>query len=278
MRVGRGIDLRGAVAVVTGASSGIGWSAAWALAAGGATVVAAARREDRLAHLVGQIEQRGGRALAVGCDVTDRAQVEALRDRTLGAFGRADVLVSNAGIPGGGEFARMPVEHVERVVATNLLGVLYGARAFLPAMLEAGRGHVVNVASLAGRFAIPGQSVYGATKHAVIGFSESLNYETSPRGVLVTAVNPGFTSTEAFPQTELIERGIPVMAPRDVARVIVRVVRRGDAPEASIPRWISALQAVRTLAPRPYRAAVRTVVGAGGYRPTERPEGGPAGR
>lgn len=251
--------LRGAVAVVTGASAGIGRATAWALAAGGATVVAAARREDRLVALAAEIESRGGRALPVPCDVTDRAQIESLRDRVLAAYGRCDVLVNNAGIPGGGRFADVAPDQIEALVQTNLLGVLRGTKAFLPAMLEAGRGHVVNVASLAGRFAIPGSAVYAATKHGVVAFSEALHYEVAPAGVLVTSVNPGFVTTERFRHDDLARRGVPVMRPEDVALLIVRVVRRGIAPEISIPRWLGAFQAVRVIAPGPYRWALGAI-------------------
>lgn len=255
----RGLPLGGAVAVVTGASAGIGRATARALAARGATVVAAARREDRLAEVAGEIRERGGRALPVPCDVADRAQVEALRDRVLAEYGRCDVLVNNAGIPGGGRFADAPPDRIEQLVQTNLLGVLRGTKAFLPAMLEAGRGHVVNVASLAGRFAIPGSAVYAATKHGVVAFSEALHYEVAPAGVLVTSVNPGFVTTERFRHDGLARLGVPVMRPEDVARLLVRVISRGIAPEISIPRWLSAFQAARVLAPGPYRLALGAI-------------------
>jgi short-subunit dehydrogenase len=169
----------------------------------------------------------------------------------------ADVLVNNAGIPGGGPFAELSHEHIDRVVAVNLSAVLHGTRAFLPGMLARGRGHIVNVASLAGRFATPGTAVYTATKHAVVAFSESLNYDTEGRGVLVTSVNPGLVSTEGFPQ-----RGLPkrlVMPAGRVAEAIVHVVRNDAAPEYSVPRWLSAFQVFRVLTPPLYRAGVRAV-------------------
>src|SRR6185503_3174003 len=102
----------------------------------------------------------GRQAIAVGCDVSDAEQVQALRDRTEEAFGRCDVLINNAGIPGGGPFADLPLEQIERVVQVNYLGVLSCTKAFLPLMSSTGGGHIVNVASVAGKFAIPGASVY----------------------------------------------------------------------------------------------------------------------
>ncbi len=164
--------------------------------------------------------------------------------------------MNDAGIPGGGEFADLAYEQIRRVVEVNLLGVMYGTRVFLPSMLARGHGHVVNIASLAGRFATPGASVYTATKHAVVAFSESVNYETEPRTVHVTSVNPGFVATEGFPAN-----GVPaplVMPAGRVADAVVKVIRDEIAPEYSVPRWASPFQAFRVLTPPLYRWGVRT--------------------
>ncbi len=251
------MELRGAVAVVTGASSGIGESTALLLATAGARVVLAARRLERLEALAERIDGHGGDALAVRCDLTVPSDITALVGRTEEAFGGCDVLVNNAGIPGGGPFAGLTAEQIERVVDVNLLGLMLTTRAFLPGMLERRRGHIVNVASLAGRYATPGSAVYGATKHAVVAFGESLFHELGPLGILVTTVNPGFTRTEGFPQD-----GIPrplVMRREHVARVIVEVVRRDRGPEVSVPRALGAPQAFRVLAPPLYRWGVARV-------------------
>lgn len=258
------MDLRGAVAVITGASAGIGRATAWALAGKGAHVVVAARRQARLEELAQEIERRGGQALAVPCDVSRREEVDALRERVEEVFGRCDVLVNNAGIPGGGPFDQLTMDQIEAVVRTNLLGVLYGTKAFLPMMLAAGRGHVVNVASLAGRYAVPGAAVYSATKHGVVAFSEALHFELEDRGILVTTVNPGLVHTEGFPHRDARDRfGVPVMGPMRVADVIVEVVERGRAPEVSVPRVLGAMQAVRVLAPPVYRWGVRRALARG---------------
>lgn len=243
--------------MVTGASAGIGEATATRLARAGSHVVVAARRLDRLEALAERIREAGGWALAVGCDVTRREDVERLAARTLEDLGRCDVLVNNAGIPGGGAFAGLSLDQIERVLDVNLRAVLVVTHAFLPSMLERGHGHVVNVASLAGRFAMPGTAVYSATKHAVVAFSEALNYEVEDRGVCVTAVNPGLVSTEGFPQDHLDPR--LVMPVDRVADAIVHVVRRGIAPEISIPRWVGPLQAFRVLTPPLYRWGVRTI-------------------
>ena len=248
------MELRGAVAVVTGASSGIGESTALLLARAGAKVVLAARRLERLEALAERIAAHGGEALPVHCDVSLLADLDELVARTDEAYGRCDILVNNAGIPGGGPFRSLTAEQVERVIRVNVLGVMLGTRAFLPMLLEQRRGHIVNVASLAGRFATPGSVVYGATKHAVVAFGEALSYELKPLGILVTTVNPGFTKTEGFPQDDIPPR--LVMRREHVAEVIVDVVRRGRGPEVSVPRALGAAQAFRVLTPPLYRWGV----------------------
>jgi short-subunit dehydrogenase len=235
-------------------------------------VIPTARRTERLEKLAAAIRERGGDAFPMACDVADPASVERLKDVVLGRYGACDVLINNAGIPGGGPFEELSLEQIERVVRTNFMGVLYGTKAFLPSMLQAGRGHVVNVASLAGRYALPGSSVYSATKHAVVAFSEALHYETSPRGVLVTTVNPGLVSTENFPHKGA--RGLRarmVMPPSRLANTIVRVVEKEIAPEISDQRWLAGFQALRILTPPLYRAIMRRAAG-GGLEPTRAPE------
>ncbi len=193
------VELRGAVAVVTGASSGIGESTALLLARAGAKVVLAARRLQRLEALAERIGAHGGQALPVHCDVAEPADLAELVARTDEAYARCDILVNNAGIPGGGPFRSLASEQIERVMRVNVLGVMLGTRAFLPMMLEQRRGHIVNVASLAGRFATPGSAVYAATKHAVVAFSEALYYELKPLGILVTTVESRLHEDRGFP-------------------------------------------------------------------------------
>lgn len=251
--------IRDAVAVVTGASSGIGRAISLALAREGATVFVAARRLDRLKALAREIERFGGAATPIRCDVSQAESLEALAAEVEKAHGRCDVLVNNAGVPGGGSFESLSRENIEKVARVNLLSVFEGTRVFLPMMLRQGRGHIVNIASLAGRHHVPGAALYAATKHGVVGFSESLYYELAPKGVLVTSVNPALVKTEGFPQEGLPPR--LVMRPERVARAVVHVVRRGIAPQVSVPRWAGVLEVFRTITPGPYRRVQRAIMG-----------------
>jgi short-subunit dehydrogenase len=246
------MDLRDANVLVTGASSGIGEATAIAFARRGARAILVARRKDRLDALAARIERAGGRAISWTCDVTDLAAVEKLPGLVMELTGRpVDVLVNNAGIAGGGSFLELSHERIDEVVRVNLLGVMHVTRVFLPGMLSRETGHVINVASLAGRFAAPGAAVYTATKHGVVAFSESLDVSTRRRGVLVTAVNPGYVPTEGFPATN--RPSLLTLTPERVADAIVKVAREDISPEYSVPRWAAALQAFRILTPPLYR-------------------------
>jgi short-subunit dehydrogenase len=245
------VELRGAVAVVTGASAGIGRATAQSLGEAGAAVVLVARRTEILEDLAKEMADRGQRALPVPADVTERADLERLRDRVAEEFGHLDVLVNNAGIPGGGAFVDLSLDRIEQVATVDFVSVLACTKILLPLMLGAGKGHIVNVASLAGRFATPGASVYAAAKHGVVAFSEALYYELEPKGILVTAVNPGFVETEGFPHHDLDPR--LVMKPERVAQAVLTVLRQGIAPEMSVPRWMGPLQLFRVATPPLYR-------------------------
>jgi NADP-dependent 3-hydroxy acid dehydrogenase YdfG len=190
------------VALVTGASSGIGEATAERLAAEGAAVAVAARRFDRLERLVEEISDAGGRALAIESDVTDRAQAEALVERTVSELGRLDTVVNNAGVMLLGPALDAPIEEWERMVDLNLKGLLYVAKAALPHLLKAADEgprlvtDLVNISSVAGRRPREGSAVYNATKFGVGAFSEALRQEVTERHVRVSLVEPGAVSTE----------------------------------------------------------------------------------
>jgi NADP-dependent 3-hydroxy acid dehydrogenase YdfG len=194
--------LNGTVALVTGASSGIGAAAAAALAAQGAAVALAARRRDRLQSLAAGIRDQGGTALVLECDVTDEQQAAGAVQRTVAELGRLDTLINNAGVMLLGPVAGAPLPEWQQMVELNVLGLLYCAHAALPHLLRAaGSGprqvaDMVNVSSVAGRAARNGSGVYSLTKHGIGAFSESLRQEVTGQYVRVCLVEPGATDTE----------------------------------------------------------------------------------
>ncbi len=219
------------VAIVTGASSGIGAAVAAALAQVGWAVVLGARRADRLEAVVGAIRERGGSAEACVTDVTVRQEVEALAALALERFGRIDALVNNAGVMPLSPVQALRVDDWERMVDVNVKGVLFGVAAVLPTMLDRGSGHIVNIGSVAGRRPFPGGSVYSATKFAVRSLSWGLQLELSAaHGIRVTDIQPGVVDTELsdhIPDPGRREafqsnwEGRRSLQPEDVARAVV---------------------------------------------------------
>jgi NADP-dependent 3-hydroxy acid dehydrogenase YdfG len=194
--------LAGTVALVTGASSGIGEATAKRLAADGAAVAVGARRVDRLEKLVAEIADAGGTAVAIEADVTDRAQAEDLVERTVKTLGRLDTVVNNAGVMLLGPALEAPIEEWERMVDLNVKGLLYVAKAALPHLLSGAEegprmvADLVNISSVAGRRARSNSAVYNATKFGVGAFSEALRQEVTERHVRVSLVEPGAVATE----------------------------------------------------------------------------------
>jgi NADP-dependent 3-hydroxy acid dehydrogenase YdfG len=188
--------LSGKVAAITGASSGIGGATALALAGAGATVSLAARRADRIKELADRIDENGGRALAIETDVADEKQATAFVSETKEKLGRLDVLVNNAGVMLLGPVVGADTAEWRQMIDVNLLGLLYCTHAALPIMGEQGSGHIVNISSVAGRFANFGSAVYNLTKFGVNAFSEALRQEVVGANVKVTVIEPGFVATE----------------------------------------------------------------------------------
>jgi NADP-dependent 3-hydroxy acid dehydrogenase YdfG len=224
--------LEGTVALVTGASSGIGEAAARALAAEGATVAVAARRKDRLDALVAEI---GG--LSIEVDVTDQGQVIAAVERTARELGRLDTVINNAGVMLLGPIVDAPTEEWDRMISLNLLGALHVAHAALPHLLRAAAGEprrvadLVNVSSVAGRRNGAGGGVYQATKHALGAFSESLRQEVTTRYVRVSLVEPGATATELVRHVREevrsnLSTGAEPLEAQDIADAILFIVTR----------------------------------------------------
>lgn len=190
-------EIAGKVAVVTGGASGIGRATAVAFAAEGAQVVVADIEQPPLDDVVAEIEAAGGSAIGVPTDVSSWESVDALRVACDQAFGPADIVMNNAGVAGGGAIADIELPAWEWTLGVNLWGVIYGVKAFLPAMLERGSGHIVNTASIAGHLTSVGMGAYNTTKHAVSGFTETLQQEMlqGETGVGVSCLCPGFVAT-----------------------------------------------------------------------------------
>ncbi len=212
------------VAVVTGASSGIGWALAKELAAQGCKVGLLARRRQPLERLAAEIAAAGGSAAVAPADVGDRAGVGAAVEEVRGRLGPIDLLVANAGVGAPTLLDPMNIADVEKQFRINTLGVVYAIEAVLPEILQRRKGHLAAVSSLAAWKGMPGESAYCASKAAVNTFLEGLRIHLRDRGVLVTTICPGFVRT---PMTEVNEFKMPwLLEADDAARRIVRALAR----------------------------------------------------
>ena len=230
-------ELDGRVALVTGASSGIGEATAEALAAAGAKVVVAARRIDRLQQVVERIGKAGGEAAVIEADVTQPRTAEAMIADTQKRFGKLDILVNNAGVMLLAPIEAASPEDWRRMIDVNLLGLMYATHAAIPVMKPRGGGHIVNISSVAGRVAFPDSAVYSATKFGVGAFSESLRREVFRHRIRVTVIEPGFVETELrehIPDAATRERidhwaeSMRQLTARDVAAAILYAVTQPD--------------------------------------------------
>jgi uncharacterized protein len=235
------------VAVVTGASSGIGEATARRLARDGAELVLVARREDRLRALADEL----GGATVVAVDLTDDDAPTRVKEAVESGHGRLDLLVNNAGGAWRGTFADTGWEHIERHMKLNFEATVRLTHALLPLLRRSAPSSIVNVASVAGRISRGRSIAYSASKFALIGWSDGLHAEEKPNGVHVGMVLPGFVATEGFPQRELMEKALTrriVSTPEKVAEAILAVGPGGKA-ERYVPRPYWVIAALRTLAP-----------------------------
>jgi short-subunit dehydrogenase len=239
------VQLSGRVALITGASSGIGRALAGALAKRGVRVKASGRDRAALDAL----------AKSVGADVlaADLAE-EGGVDRVAAWAGPVDILVNNAGFGWSGPFVEMPAPDIEKMIRVNVLAGIHLTRLLLPAMLDRGVGRVVNVSSIAGHVGVGHEAVYAATKAALIALSDSLNFELAGTGVGLTLVSPGVVDTTFFTRTGRdYTRSFPRMIkPERVASAIARAIER-DAAEIFVPRWMAFPARLRGAWPRLYR-------------------------
>jgi NADP-dependent 3-hydroxy acid dehydrogenase YdfG len=233
-------ELKGTVALVTGASSGIGEATALTLARAGADVAIVARRRDRLDALAGRLRDEGASALAIAADITSQEQAQAAVERTVSELGRLDTLVNNAGMMLLGPVVDAPLPEWERMIKINVEGLLYCAHAALPHLLRAAQdgsrkiADMVNISSVAGRVARNGSGVYNLTKHGVGAFSEALRQEVTGRHVRISLVEPGATATELRShnrpeiQEQIVGRfgAIEILKAQDIADAIAYIVTR----------------------------------------------------
>lgn len=247
-----GFSYAGSVAIVTGASSGIGAAIARDLASRGTTVVAAARRADLLEAVAADCRRTAPASEAIPCDVGERDQVETLVRDALIAHGRVDVLVNNAGIPMRVHATRLEPEQVELVMRINFFGAAWATLAVLPSMLGRRSGHIVNISSAAGRIPSPREAAYTASKHAMAGWSEVLAADLHGTGVSVHLINPGPIRTEIWDKiTEPAAFAGKFYPPERIADAVRDCLER-DRFERWFPRSIASLQYVKLLAPRSF--------------------------
>ncbi|MFQ3284083.1 SDR family oxidoreductase [Natronomonas sp.] len=220
--------LSDSVAIVTGASSGIGEATAEVLATEGASVVIAARRVEKLEALADRITTSGGDALVVETDVTEEADINNLVETTMDEYGRVDVLVNNAGVMLLEPLERADRSNLRQMVEVNLMGLMNLTHAVVPIMQQQDSGHVVNVSSVAGRETMVSGSGYNATKFGVNAFTDAIRQELSPQDIRTTIIEPGAVDTELpthIPDEQLLEQlaemDVPTLAPEDIARGIV---------------------------------------------------------
>jgi NADP-dependent 3-hydroxy acid dehydrogenase YdfG len=218
------------VAIITGASSGIGAATARALGRAGARLTLAARRTDRLEHVAADVRASGGQAIVALCDVRERESIAAMIEQSIAAYGQIDVLFNNAGLGRLGWLESMESADVRLQIEVNLIGVIDATQLVLPHMIRRRSGHVINMASLAGKIGTPTYSVYAATKFALDGFTQALRREVAAWGVHVSGMYPGGVETE-WGERVGYRRRTRVTTPRrarlsadDVARAVVKLI------------------------------------------------------
>jgi all-trans-retinol dehydrogenase (NAD+) len=245
-------QISGTTALITGGGSGIGRLVALRLADRGARIVVLDLAEDNYRSVVEEITNRGGRASGHACDVSDRESVRAVAEQVRADVGDIDILVNNAGIVSGNRLLDLTDEKIEKTFAVNTLALYWVTRAFLPAMIQRNRGHVMTVASAAGLVGVARQTDYSASKHAAVGFDESLRVELAQGapGVVTTVVCPYYVDTGMFEGVRTrFPRLLPILRQDDVADRMVRAIEK-DHRRVMMPLLVRLLPSMRVLPTR----------------------------
>ena len=219
------MNFKNKTVLITGASSGIGKESAIQFAKHGANLVLVARRKEKLDQIKNDLEKFQGTSLVHQCDVSKKEQVKELSETVLEKFGKLDVLVNNAGFAIYGSVSDLSIKDIESQMQTNYLGMVYCVKNFLPSMLEKNSGHIVNVASVAASFGLPGIASYCASKFAMLGFSEGLKHELKKTKVGITVVSPIMVRTDFFehPSFSNMPKYSPTsLDPKTVAKTILK--------------------------------------------------------
>ncbi|MBI1817126.1 MAG: SDR family oxidoreductase [Deltaproteobacteria bacterium] len=254
------MNLRGQVAVVTGASSGIGRAIAIDLAREGMLVVPVARRADQLAATLAECRRFSPDSFAIQCDVSDRAAVERTIADVRAQRGHIDMLVNNAGVGLYRRFTETTSDDFERLMQVNYFGTVYCTKAVLPDMLARRAGVIANIASVSGRIGTAGFTAYTASKFAMTGFAESLAIELRDTGVRVITIYPGPIATELADHLDHRPPGVDrPWPPEAVSQALLACIRSGK-PEMTVPRVMGIISRVRVLVPRLFRAALARAV------------------
>jgi len=219
------VDFKNKVVVITGASSGIGRETAIQFAKKGAQIILVARRKQKLEELEKELQKFNVTTMVCQCDVSDKSQVKEMSKIVLEKFGSIDILVNNAGFAIYGSVSDLTIDEIESQMATNYFGMIYCIKNFLPLMLKKKTGHIVNVASVAASFGLPGIASYCASKFAMLGFSEGLKHELKDTGVGITVVSPIMVRTDFFDHhsfEKMPKSSRTSLSSKTVAKIILR--------------------------------------------------------
>ena len=236
------MDFKNSVILITGASSGIGQASALEFAKQGATLILVARNKTKLDKVASDLKKFNVPILTFECDVSNKTQVEEMAKSVLTKYNSLDVLVNNAGFAIYGSVSKLSIEEIESQMSTNYFGMVYCVKNFLPSMIKKKSGHIVNVASVAGSFGLPGIASYCASKFAMLGFSEGLKHELKGTGVGITVVSPIMVRTNFFdhPSFEKMPKYSPIsLSPETVAKAVLKA-SNSQRLEIIVPSFVRA--------------------------------------